>query len=333
MHKAVVTGGGGFIGSAIVRALVARGDQVTVVGRSRYPELSALGVTCLQGDIADHSFLNRSFKGADLVFHVAAKAGIWGPWQEYVHTNIIGTASCVNSCKQNNVPVLVYTSTPSVVFDRHDLCGVDEATPYTRKTLCHYATSKIIAEKGVVQANDSKLRTVSIRPHLVWGPGDPHLIPRILERGRRNQLKIIGNGRNRVDIAYIDNVVHAHLLAADNLLGKGSAAGRVFFIGQQQPVVLWNWINDLLIEKGVDPVCRRIPFFSAYLLGGILEAVYSTLKLVEEPGMTRFVALQLARSHWFSHQAAWTILGYEPIISTEKGMERLLFSSGESGKR
>ena len=330
MNRVVVTGGGGFIGSGIVRALLARGDQVTVVGRSRYPELVALGVTCLQGNIGDQSFMNRAFKGADLVFHVAAKAGIWGPWQEYVHTNITGTAVCINSCKQNNVPVLVYTSTPSVVFDRHDLTGVDESTPYAQKTLCHYATSKIIAEKLVVQANDSKLRTASIRPHLVWGPGDPHLIPRLLERGQRNQLRIIGNGRNQVDIAYIDNVVHAHLLAADNLFGKGSAAGRAFFIGQQQPVVLWDWINDLFAQRGVDPVFRRVPFFAAYLAGSLLEAVHSTLKRAGEPRMTRFVALQLARSHWFSHESARAILGYEPIVSTEEGLERLFSSFGTS---
>lgn len=326
MNRVVVTGGGGFIGSGIVRALLGRGDRVTVVGRSPYPELAALDVTCLQGDIGDQSFMNRAFRGADLVFHVAAKAGIWGEWQEYVHTNITGTAACIKSCKKNNVPALVYTSTPSVVFDRHDLEGVDETIGYAQKTLCHYATTKIIAEKLVVQANDSQLLTTSIRPHLVWGPGDPHLIPRLLERGRRNQLKIIGKGSNQVDIAYIDNVVHAHLLAADNLLGKGSAAGRAFFIGQQQPVVLWDWINKLFADMEVDAVRGRVPFLAAYIAGGLLEAVHSTLKRTDEPRMTRFVALQLARSHWFSHESARTIIGYEPIVSTEEGMKRLLSS-------
>lgn len=326
MNNVVVTGGGGFIGSAIVRNLGARGDKVRVIGRSAYPELAAMGVSCLQGDIADPEFMDRAFAGADLVFHVAAKAGIWGPWREYVRANILGTATVIRSCLHNHVPALVYTSTPTVVFDRHDLEGADERTPYAGKTLCHYATSKIIAEKLVLQANGPELLTTAIRPHLVWGPGDPHLVPRLLERGRKGLLKIIGDGRNRVDIAYIGNVVHAHLLAADNLLERGEAAGRSFFIGEPEPVVLWEWINTLFSELGVAPVNQRVPFLPAYIAGGLLEAVYSALKLAGEPKMTRFVALQLARSHWFSHASAEDILGYRPVVSTAQGMEQLLRS-------
>ncbi len=326
MNRVVVTGGGGFIGSAIVRKLHARGDQVVVVGRSTYPALTALGVTCLQGDISDQEFMDHAFAGAELVFHVAARAGIWGPWQDYVQTNILGTATVIKSCLKNHVPSLVYTSTPSVVFDRHDLEGVDEQTPYARRTLCHYATSKIIAEKLVLQANGPQLSTTAIRPHLVWGPGDQHLIPRLLDRGRKRMLKIIGHGQNRVDIAFIDNVVHAHLLAADNLPGAGNAAGRAFFIGDRQPVVLWDWINSLFSELDIEPVRQKIPFPLAYLAGGLLEAVHSSLKLAGEPRMTRFVALQLAKSHWFSHAAAERILGYLPLVSTDEGMKLFLRS-------
>jgi len=324
MSRVVVTGGGGFIGSAIVRRLLARGEQVVVIGRSLYPELSAAGALCLQGDIADQPFMDQALRGAELVFHVAAKAGVWGGWKEYAHVNIEGTATVLKSCRKNHVPALVYTSTPSVVFDRHDLQGVDEQIPYARHTLCHYATTKIIAEKLVLQANGSELRTTAIRPHLVWGPGDPHLIPRLLERGRSGRLKIVGNGRNRVDIAYIDNVVHAHLLAGDNLLGNGQAAGRSFFIGQQEPVVLWKWINTLLSATGIAPLHSRVPFGIAYCAGALLEGLYGSSALRGEPPMTRFVALQLARSHWFSHLAAREILGYREQVSTESGMEKML---------
>jgi len=299
---------------------------VVVVGRSAYPALTGLGVTCLQGDISDQEFMNRALAGADLVFHVAARAGIWGPWQDYVRTNIQGTATVIKSCLRNHVPSLVYTSTPSVVFDRHDLEGVDERVPYARQSLCYYATSKIIAEKLVLQADGPQLSTTALRPHLVWGPGDPHLIPRLLDRGRRKMLKIIGTGRNRVDIAYIDNVVHAHLLAADNLRGQGNAAGRAFFIGDRRPVVLWDWINTLFTELEIEPVRQKVPLLPVYLAGALLEAVHSSLNLTGEPRMTRFVALQLARSHWFSHAAAENILGYQPVVSTAEGMKRFVRS-------
>jgi len=324
MSRVVVTGGGGFIGSAIVRALLARGEEVVVVGRSHYPALASAGALCLRGDIADQAFVDQALRGAELVFHVAARAGIWGRWADYVHSNVEGTATVLRSCSRNRVPNLVYTSTPSVVFERHDLQGVDESTPYARRTLCHYAASKIIAEKMVLRANSPGLRTSAIRPHLVWGPGDPHLIPRLLDRGRSGRLKIVGNGRNLVDIAYIDNVVHAHLLAADNLRGDGRAAGRAFFIGQREPVVLWQWINSLFSGLGIAPVRKKIPFGVAYAAGVLLEGLHCGLALKQEPAMTRFVALQLARSHWFRHQAAREILGYQEQVSTDRGMAIVL---------
>ena len=324
MKRVVVTGGGGFIGSAIVRRLLAGGDRVTVIGRSKYPELEVQGVRCLQGDISDQNLMDHALHGADLVFHVAAKAGIWGPWKEYEKTNIKGTAACIHGCRKNGIAALVYTSTPSVVFGNRSLEGVDEKTPYARKPLCHYVTSKIVAERLMLEADSRRLRTTAIRPHLVWGPGDPHLIPRLLERGRAGKLKIVGRGRNRVDISYIDNVVQAHLLAADNLLGKGDAGGRAFFIGQEEPVYLWDWINGLFADLGIGQVQKRVPFQVAFALGSVLELVYTGLRRTVEPPMTRFVAQQLAKSHWFDHGAAREILGYQPEISIEVGMKRLL---------
>lgn len=324
MNRVVITGGGGFIGAAIARELQARGDRVIVIGRSDYPKLAALGISCLRGDIGDRAFMEGALAKADLVFHVAAKAGIWGSRQDFFRSNVTGTVNVLRSCGLNKVPALVYTSTPSVVFNRRDLQGVDETVPYAEKTLCHYATSKIIAEKLVLGANCNQFRTTAIRPHLVWGPGDPHLLPRLIDRGRKKMLKIVGNGLNKVDIAFIDNVVHAHLLAADNLLTSGSAAGRPFFIGQEQPVVLWNWINDLFAELGIEPVRQKIPLPLAYGVGAVLETVYSGLKLKGEPKMTRFVALQLGRSHWFRHDSAERILGYQPVVTLREGVERFL---------
>ncbi len=324
MKKVVVTGGGGFIGSAIVRRLLACGERVTVIGRSRYPQLEAQGVRCLQGDISDQNFVVHALKGADLVFHVAAKAGIWGSWEEYKKTNIQGTAACIHGCRKNGVPALVYTSTPSVVFGNRSLEGVDEKIPYARIPYCHYAASKIIAERLMLNADSTQLRTTAIRPHLVWGPGDPHLIPRLLERGRAGKLKIVGKGRNRVDISYIDNVVQAHLLAADNLLGSADAGGRAFFIGQEKPVLLWDWINGLFADLDIEQVQKKVPFAVAFAIGSVLELVYIGLKRTTEPSMTRFVALQLAKSHWFSHDAAKEVFGYVPEVTIEEGMKGLV---------
>ncbi len=321
--KVVVTGGGGFIGKALVKALLAEGAHVIVIGRHPYPDLQEVGVSCLQGDIRDRGFLLRAFAGCTTVFHVAAKAGIWGPKSEYFAINTTGTENVINACLHNQVANLIYTSTPSVVFDRTSIEGGDESLPYARRPLCHYAASKIAAEQAVLDANGDQLRTVAIRPHLVWGPGDRNLIPRLLDRGRAGMLKIVGSGRNRVDIAYIDNVVDAHLLAAKNLREAGTAAGQAFFIGQKEPVVLWDWINELFVRENIPPVKKHVPFSLAYMVGGGLEMAATLTGKAEEPRMTRFLAYQLAHSHWFSHQKAEKILGYREKVTSQVGMERL----------
>jgi nucleoside-diphosphate-sugar epimerase len=322
--RALVIGGGGFVGLAVIRALNARGIDCAAVGRSRYPVLEKMGIRVVCGDIVDRDFLVRAVKGYDTVFHVAAKAGIWGPRSEYETVNVIGTGNVINACLASRVKSLIYTSTPSVVFNRADISGNDESLPYGRSFLCHYADSKARAEQLVLSANSASLATCALRPHLIWGPGDPHLIPRLLARGRRRQLRQVGDGNNLVDISYIDNVADAHLLAAENLHAAATAAGKAYFISQGKPVNLWQWINDLFRRFEIPPVPGQIGFRTAYAAGWVLEWIYRAGRINAEPRMTRFLAEQLARSHWFSIARAQNDLGYRPKVSTEDGVERLV---------
>jgi len=324
MRKIVVTGGGGFVGQAIVKMALGRGWDCTVIGRNRYPVIEALGARCLAGDIRDRAYVAAAVRGADTVFHVAALAGIWGPWSSYHSINVLGTKNVLDGCRSGGVAHLVYTSTPSVVFDRDHIRGGDETLPYPNRFLCHYAKSKVLAEKMVLGANGEDLATCAIRPHLVWGPGDPHLVPRLLMKGKNRQLKKVGNGDNLVDISYVDNVAHAHLLAADNLAGVRSAAGKAYFVSQGKPVNLWDWINELFARVGIAPVTTAVPFPVAYAAGAAFELLYTILRKNDEPRMTRFLAEQLAKSHYFSCVAIEQDLGYSPIVSTESGMEKLV---------
>lgn len=324
MRNVLVTGGGGFIGTAIVRKLAARGIHVTVVGRHEYPDVLEVGGRCLIGDIRNRDFLLRACRGHDTVFHVAAKAGIWGDRKDFFTVNVRGTENVIAACRANRIHQLVYTSTPSVVFDGSDIAGKDETLPYSSRPLCAYAETKIMAEKLVLGSNSAELRTTAIRPHLVWGPGDTQIIPRLVQRGREGKLRIVGSGENRVDITYIENVGRAHLLAAENLAGSGSASGRAFFISQGEPVVLWEWINALFSRIDLQPMQRRISFTTAYRAGWVLECLYRLLRLRQEPQMTRFLAEQLAMSHWFSIDAARKVLGYSPLVSTSEGIDNLI---------
>lgn len=324
MKRALVTGGGGFVGLAIVKRLLAMGVEPVVIGRNHYPYVERLGVKQLPGDIRDADIINRASKGCDTVFHVAAKAGIWGDRKEYLGINFTGTKNVIQACLDNGIGRLIYTSTPSVVFANQDLAGIDEQTPYAGRFLCHYAASKAAAEQLVLAVNSCDLRTVALRPHLVWGPGDTNLIPRLVTRGRKGQLKQVGDGTNLVDISYIDNVVEAHILAAENLAGLGNAAGKTYFISQGKPENLWEWINALFTGLKIPPVKRKISFRKAYMAGVFFEIIYKAAGIRREPMMTRFLAQQLAKSHWFSTAAAARDFGYKPVVSTEEGMNRLL---------
>lgn len=323
MKRALITGGGGFVGSYIVRLLRQRDIECLVVGRSRYPEIEALGVECIRGDISDSAFLLDCCREVDTVFHVAALAGIWGKWDDFYRINVQGTENVLKACKKNKIRHLVYTSTPSVVFNGEDILNGDEGLPYAERFLCHYARSKVMAEKMVLAESGKELRTCAIRPHLVWGPGDPHLIPRLLERGRQKQLKKVGDCTNLVDISYVENVAEAHILAALNLESRGTASGQAYFISQGEPVNLWQWIDDLFERLDVPPVEKRVPFTLAYAAGTFLEGLHRIFLPEKEPRMTRFLAEQLAKSHCFSIAKARDELGYSPLISTEEGMKRL----------
>lgn len=321
--KALVTGGGGFLGLAIVRLLRQRGDEVRSLARNSYPELDALGVEQVRGDLADAGAVEEAAAGCDLVFHVAAKAGVWGDYQDYYRANVVGTANVIAACRAHGINRLIYTSSPSVVFDGKDMEGVDESVPYPAHFEAHYPRTKAEAEKLVLAANGPELATTALRPHLIWGPGDNHLVPRILDRGQQGRLRRIGRRPCLVDTLYIDNAATAHLQAAD-ALGVGSpVAGRAYFLVQGEPKPVWEVVDRILAAGNLPPVTRTIPPQLAYAAGWLLEKTYTLLRLSGEPPMTRFVARELSTAHWFDLSAARRDFGYQPQVSFAEGMERL----------
>jgi nucleoside-diphosphate-sugar epimerase len=321
--KTLVTGAGGFLGQYIVEQLVARGDHVRALIRRPASALDRLGVEVVYGDIRNAAAVESACADRDVVFHVAAVAGIWGAWEHFFGINTLGTRHVLAGCRSQGVPRLVYTSSPSVTFAGDDQAGVDESAPYPTRWLCHYQHTKALAEQEVLAANDAQLATCALRPHLIWGPRDPHLVPRLLQRARSGQLRRVGDGTNRIDMVYVENAAQAHLLAADVLSPGSIAAGRAYFISNGEPVNCWQFIDQLLERAGLPPVRRSISTHSAWRLGAMLETVYRLLHLPGEPQMTRFLAAQLGRSHWFDISRARKELGYRPEISMSAGLERL----------
>lgn len=321
--KALVTGGGGFLGGAIVRMLVARGDTVCSFSRGDYPALRDLGVETLRGDVADYEAVRKAVARTDLVFHTAALPGVWGEYRAYHETNVLGTRNVVHACRTEGVTRLVYTSSPSITFAGRDQDGTNESDPFPDRFLTHYTRTKAEAERLVLLANDETLATVALRPHLIWGPGDTQLVPRIVERAQKGKLRLVGDGSKLVDATYIDNAAWAHLLAADRLSPGAACAGKTYYISNGEPWPMARIINGILAVVGMAPVTRSVPPAAAYALGAVLEAGYAALRLSGEPFMTRFIARQLATAHWYDISAARRDLGYAPSVSMEEGMRRL----------
>lgn len=323
--KILVTGGGGFLGSYVTKKLIANGADVTILNRRKYPELEKVGARSFECALEDFDGVRKACRGIDMVFHVGAKAGYWGKYSEYYNANVKGTENVIKACRANGIYKLIYTSSPSVVSDDCDLLNANEEISYAKKYLCYYSQTKAMAERLILSANDEKsLLTVSLRPHLIWGPGDNQIIPRLIDPVRAKKLKIIGTGLNKVDITYVENAADAHLQAALALEKGSSVCGQAYFISQGEPVYMWEFVNRILKGVNLPELSRKMPFWTAYYMGASMEFFYKFFKLSGEPPMTRFIAFQFSSHHYFDISKAMRDFDYKPQISTEEGLKKLI---------
>jgi nucleoside-diphosphate-sugar epimerase len=328
----LVTGGTGFLGRRLVERLLAAGRPVTVLGRTPAPDLEKRGVRFIRASLDDASAVTAACAGVATIFHTAAKVGVWGRYDDFYRTNVLGTRALLAGARAHGVARFVHTSTPSVVYNGQALANADESLPLTTACPSPYPLTKALAEREVLAANSPTLRTLALRPHLIWGVGDPHLVPRVLARARAGRLRIVGDGQNTVDMVHVDNAVDAHLLAEQalaqcHLLGDTcAAAGRAYFITNGEPVRLWDWINALLTALGEPPVTQKISLGTAAAIGAVCETAWRVLPLRGEPPMTRFIAAELAKDHWFNLAAARRDLGYVPRVTMAAGTAALVAS-------
>jgi 2-alkyl-3-oxoalkanoate reductase len=322
--RVLITGGGGFLGRSLAKKLLDLGYIVTVLGRHSYPKFKK-NFSYIKADVRNLSSMVKALENQDAVFHTASIPGIWGRYDNFYKTDVNGTQNIIFACQKNKVKKLIYTSSPSVVFSQNDIEGVNEQVPYPDKYLCHYSKTKAIAEKMVIAANGNQnLATVCIRPHLIWGPGDPHLLPRIVNRAKNRKLIRVGEGKNLVDMIYIDNAVEAHIKVFEKLDINSPVAGKSYFVSDDKPILLWGWIDLILNELNLPAITKQISFKYAFFLGRSLEFFYKIFGVNKEPLMTRFLATQLAKSHYFDITQSKKDFGYKPIVTNEEGVKRLV---------
>jgi nucleoside-diphosphate-sugar epimerase len=323
----LVIGGTGFLGGEIIRQLLERGQKVRTLCRRSgdVPD----GAEVVLGDVTDQQSLESACQGIETVYHTASIPSISVHWDPFFDVNIIGTLNVLDACRKTSVQKLIYTSSASVVFNGKPQLGIDETVPYPSEWLAHYPQSKAIAERLVLatateRSERGSLLACSIRPHLIIGKKDRHLIPRLLARAESGRLFRVGNGKNLIDIIFVENAALGHIQAAEALTNEESPVnGNAYFLSQGEPVNCWEWIDEVLVMKGLPKVNRSISHTAAWMLGLALEGWYTCFRLRGEPIMTRFLAAELALTHYLNISKAKRDFGYAPVISMAEGMRQL----------
>ena len=315
----LVTGGGGFLGSAICRQLADLGHRVLAYQRHPAAHLDDCGVESVTGDIGDPDRLAAAARDCDAIVHTAAKAGIWGDPDEYRRINVEGTRNVIDACRDAGIRALVHTSSPSIVHTGEDIDGGDESLPIARHFSAPYPETKAAAEQDVLAADGADLRTCALRPHLIWGPGDPHILPRLVAKARGGRLALPAPHKI-IDTVFVDNAALAHVKALQELAGRARCAGKAYFVTNNEPLPQGEIIRRLLAALGVDVRIRAVPAGVALAAGAVAEWTWRSFRLRGEPPVTRFSVEQLATSHWFETSAAVRDFGYLPTVSIEEGL-------------
>ena len=320
--KTLVTGGGGFLGSSICRKLLSLGHEVVAFQRSAASHLAAPGISIFRGDVTDRSDLLKAADNCDAIIHTAGKAGIWGDRVQYWRINVEGTSNVIRVCREMSIPNLVYTSSPSVVHSASDIEGGDESMPIAKHFTAHYPATKALAEEIVLASNRDDLQTVALRPHLIWGPGDPHILPRLASKVRGGKLMLPGP-KKMIDTIFVENAALAHVLALQELQGTARCAGKPYFITNNEPLPLGEIVHKLLAAVGVDVRILAVPTGLARVVGALCEISWRILPLAGEPPVTRFTVDQMGTAHWFDTSAAERDFNYRPEVSITEGLEEL----------
>ncbi|GAA2592990.1 NAD-dependent epimerase/dehydratase family protein [Streptomyces lienomycini] len=326
--RVLVTGGSGFLGAEICRQLTARGTETVSLSRRPSAALTRLGVRQVHGDLTDPAAVDRALAGCDAVVHNAALAGSGGPAGPYRRTNVDGTRTVLDRCRRHGVRTLVHTSTASVVFRPGGVVNADEWLPHPRRYLAAYPHTKAVAETLVLGAHAPGLATLALRPHIIWGPGDPHFLPALTRAVRGGRLVMPGDGSNLVDTTHVRTAAHAHLLALDHLHQGRPVGGRAYFVAQGEPLPLRDLVLALLAAAGVRAVWRPVPAALAHAAAIVRETAARLPGTTGTHGLSRFLVAELVHPHWFDLTSARTGLGFTPPLGVAEGIREAFEAAG-----
>jgi sterol-4alpha-carboxylate 3-dehydrogenase (decarboxylating) len=344
--RAVVIGGAGFLGRRLVALIAGDADRhpqwpsyehVHVFDRAHFEESaelaaararSGVGLSSDVGDVCSPSAVRDAVRGAHTVFHLASLVDVGLRRNPKIQaTNVEGTKNVVLACQEAAVPFLVYTSSEDVVLGESPIVNGDESIPYPSRIIHDYVRTKVEAER-LVRAADrhGSLRTCAIRPVHIYGPDDPHAIKTSLQAfGRGTVPFLLGDGRARFDVVYVDNVAHAHLLAAGKLhepATRDRVGGEAFFVGEGNAPNFFDWLRPYAESKNIDLPRFRLPFAGVAIVARIMELVHRLTG--RDVPIHRFHLFAICQDFFFSNAKAERELGYRPLVPPDEGLKRTL---------
>ncbi|XP_061212678.1 sterol-4-alpha-carboxylate 3-dehydrogenase, decarboxylating isoform X1 [Neopsephotus bourkii] len=327
--KCTVIGGSGFLGQHMVEQLLEKGYAVNVFDIQKRFDNDR--VQFFLGDLCDKEALLPALQGVSVAFHCASPAPSSDNRELFYKVNFMGTKAVIEACKEAGVQRLVLTSSASVVFEGTDIKNGSEDLPYAKKPIDYYTETKILQEKEVLSANDpgNNFLTTAIRPHGIFGPRDPQLVPILIEAAKSGKMKfIIGDGKNLVDFTYVENVVHGHILAAENLQKGSPLCGKAFHITNDEPIPFWAFMSRILTGLNYDAPKYHIPYWLAYYLALVLSLLLWLLSPLVTIKAT-FTPMRVALAgtfHYYSCDRAKRAMGYTPVVSLDEAIERTVQS-------
>lgn len=332
MQHCLVTGAAGMLGEYLCRALLERGCRVRALVHRAPLELRHPQLEIVTGDITDAGRMRDVCEGIDTVFHTAAAVMLLGgrharpAYREQAYrVNVDGTDNLLAASRRHGVQRFVYTSSVDVCFDGRPNTGMNQSTPYARRCKSVYQETKIAAEKAVLAANGREgLYTCAIRPDGIWGPRPGTALDTLVEMAGRGAMKFtIGRPGTQQDNSYIDNLVHAHLLAAEHLGAGGSASGKAYFITDEAPQGIFEFYRPVFDDLGLPFPRYRIPRWVVYSMA--LAGQFLHFRLGTKPPMfTPHVVDKITVSHYGSNEDAVRDLGYRPAKTYREAIEDCL---------
>ena len=317
-----MTGTGSLLLGGLASELLRRGDEVVCLQRRPAAFMGHQNAHEVLADICNTDAVALAAKGCDAIIHGAARVGVVGSQKEFYDTNVHGTENILRAAEQQSISRLVFVSTPSVAHTGASLVGAPAGQAEIGRSRSYYAESKAIAERTVLNARNSQLAVVAIRPHLVWGPGDTQLVGRIVERAKSGRLAVVGTGNALVDSTYIDNAISAHIAALDALHIGSACDGKAYVVSNGEPRTVNELMRSMCESAGVPFEPRHLSLTLGIRLGSLVERLWPLMQS-SEPPITRFIAEQLGTAHWFDQRVVHNDLKWAPSVTLDEGFKQL----------